>query len=227
MFRGIERYSAEHDFAAELLPLLEECAAAWAARAERHNRVITAVRSTQVLELTERTATEPFASISDLAPAQVSSDDPLAPSAEVAAGGAVFHPDGKVLARFGSRLFYIVGDKAHKVVIPEALRPLVSASRWMIRGPGGGFALVGSSSVVLIRGGMFSTMSLPRRRGGGEVGEIQAVVDSGRVFGVVTAETEDSGGPELWTSSDGAAWARPLILPLGGDAHSVAHGPMT
>jgi hypothetical protein len=51
------------------------------------------------------------------------------------------------------------------------------------------------------------------------------VVDDGRTFGVVTAETDDSGGPELWTSADGASWSEPLILPLGGDAHSVSNGP--
>jgi eukaryotic-like serine/threonine-protein kinase len=225
MFRGIERYSGARHFAADLLPLLEECAAAWTSRAASQNRAATSIRSTQLRYLDERAATEPFARVRELPAAAASSSDPLTTPSVLAPGGAVFHPDGKVLARFGQRLLYIVGDRAHKVVIPDALRSLIGASRWAIRGPGGGFALIGPTCVLLVRGGVFSEMPLPRRAGGGEVGEIQAVVNSGRVFGVVTAETEDSGGPELWTSPDGATWAHPLILPLGGDARSVADGP--
>lgn len=225
MFRGLERYSAVSDFAGELLPLLDSCAAAWTARAANENRAATAVRSTQLLEFPESAASEPFVRVTELSAAQVSSSDPAGPGDVIAAGGAVFHPDGKVLARFGERLLYIVSDKAHKVAVPGELRPFIGASRWVVRGPGGGFGLLGPSHVMLVRGGVFSMMPLPERPGGGEVGTIQAVVDSGRVFGVVTAETDDSGGPELWTSSDGSAWAAPVILPLGGDARSVAHGP--
>src|SRR6185369_15974933 len=45
-------------------------------------------------------------------------------------------------------------------------------------------------------------------------------------FGVVTAETEDGdGGAELWISSDGTAWAPPVVLPLGGDVHAISQGP--
>jgi hypothetical protein len=70
-----------------------------------------------------------------------------------------------------------------------------------------------------------TSMPLPTRAGG-EVGEIQAVVGDGRVFGVVTAETDDSnGGPELWKSTDGTGWTGPTLLPLGGEAHAVAYGP--
>jgi hypothetical protein len=89
-----------------------------------------------------------------------------------------------------------------------------------------GIALVGPQHVTLLRRGRFERMPLPAREGGGEVGEIQAVVGDGRVFGVVTAETDDSsGGPELWRSADGAAWSGPTLLPLGGDAHALAYGP--
>jgi hypothetical protein len=58
------------------------------------------------------------------------------------------------------------------------------------------------------------------------VGEIQAAIGAGGVFGVVTGETEDSnGGPEFWTSPDGVSWAPPIVLPLGGDVHAISHGP--
>src|SRR5262249_40429141 len=72
----------------------------------------------------------------------------------------------------------------------------------------------------------FARMPLPERAMNTEVGEIQAAIGAGGVFGVVTAETEDSnGGPELWTSLDGVSWAPPVVLPLGGDAHAISHGP--
>src|SRR5439155_25873805 len=54
------------------------------------------------------------------------------------AGGVVFQPDGKVLARFGDRLIYFVSNEPHKVGVPDALRDTVRLSRWLVRGPGGG-----------------------------------------------------------------------------------------
>src|SRR6185503_16360776 len=110
--------------------------------------------------------------------------------------------------------------------VPAEHRSAVAASSWLVRGPGGGFALVAPGHVLLIRGGRFASMPMPERATGGEVGEIQAVIDDGRVFGVVTAETDDSnGGPELWQSADGLRWGEPVVLPLSGDARSVAYGP--
>jgi hypothetical protein len=145
---------------------------------------------------------------------------------EVTRGGIVFQPDGKVLARFGERLLYFVAGEPHKVGVPEALRSAVGESRWVTRGPGGGFAVIAPSHIILIRGGRMVPMALPSRPGGGEVGEIQAALGDGRVFGIVTAETDDSnGGPELWRSTDGATWTGPTVLPLGGDAHALADGP--
>src|SRR5262249_27146889 len=125
-------------------------------------------------------------------------------------GGVVFQPDGKVLARFGDRLIYFISGEPHKVGVPDALRDEVRASGWLVRGPGGGFALIGPGHVVLIRGGRLESMALPVRPDGGEVGEIQTVIGDGSTFGVVTAETDDSnGGPELWRSTDGRGWSAP------------------
>src|SRR5262249_16690602 len=118
------------------------------------------------------------------------------------------------------------GDRPIKVAIPHEHRGVVAASRWLKRGPAGGFALVGSAHVLLIRGHRIVRMSLPARPSGGAVGEIQAAIGAGGLFGVVTAETDDSnGGSELWTSNDGVTWAPPSVLPLGGDVHAFAQGP--
>jgi hypothetical protein len=226
MFRGLPRYASVDQLAADLLPLLEERAASWAADAVHDDHVATAVRVTQTVPLAATALAEPLCAVSEVVPhslppsgAPESAPTPLAP------GGAVFQPDGKVLARFGERLVYFVGEKAHKVAVHAEHRASVASSRWLVRGPSGGFALVGEAHVLLVRAGAFRLMPLPSRPSAAEVGPIQAVVDDGRTFGVVTAETDDSGGPELWTSADGSAWSEPLILPLGGDAHSVATGP--
>src|SRR5262249_5611973 len=103
----------------------------------------------------------------------------------------------------------------------------VKASRWLVRGPGSGIALVGPSHLLLLPRSDLLSAPLPQRSGGGEVGPIQAVLGGGRSFGVITGETEDSnGGPELRTATDGATWTSPLILPLSGDAHAIVAGPL-
>jgi hypothetical protein len=112
------------------------------------------------------------------------------------------------------------------VSVDASLVAKMGAARWVVRGPGGGFAIVGPADVLLVRGGRIAPMALPTRGGGGEVGVVQAVVGDGRVFGVVTAETDDSnGGAELWRSVDGVHWLPPTVLPLNGDVHALADGP--
>jgi hypothetical protein len=226
MFLGEPRFATARDFGAALLPLLERASVAWEQQCARENRASTAFRRTRLVG-TEASG-GPLATIDERGPMKEAASNlfPGETLAPVERGGAVFQPDGRVLARFGDRLVYFVAGRAHKVVVPEGERALVAASRWLVRGPSGGFALVGSSSVLLIRGSKFVRFAPPRRADGAEVGEIQAVIGSAGVFGVVTAETEDSnGGAELWTSADGSRWAPPVVLPLGGDVHALAHGP--
>jgi serine/threonine protein kinase len=229
MFAGPERYADVDAFGAELFPLLEQIAAAWTSRAARENHAATAFRPTQMLRADELAANAPPATVREIPASDIDGTHSSfgSPQIEPArAGGVVFQPDGKVLARFGDRLIYFVSNEPHKVGVPEELRDVVRLSRWLVRGPGGGFALVGPTNVLLVKGGRMTPMRLPTRAGGGEVGEIQAVLGDGRVFGVVTAETDDSnGGPELWRSTDGTAWTAPTVLPLGGDAHAFADGP--
>lgn len=143
-------------------------------------------------------------------------------------GSVVFQADGRFLARFGEKLEYFIQDTPHRVKVPPQHAADVAATKWMVRGPGGGFALVGPAHVLVIRGGKFSMLALPTR-GEGEVGEICAVVDDGRTFGIVTLETDDSDGPELWRSegviAEGGAWQEPLALPLGGEPRALSSGP--
>jgi hypothetical protein len=229
MFTGPERHTGTEELAAELLPLLEECSRLWAARAVKANIAVTAFRSTRFLQMDQGGGSLALARVSEVVAATEDRSDAGILSKRITSispGGAVFQPDGRVLARFADRLVYFVGDRAHEVGVPSDLRRVVAATRWLGRGPGSGFALIGPSHVLLVRHGDFQMMPFPERASGGEVGAVQAVIADGRAFGVVTAETDDSdGGPELWRSSDGVAWSPPTVLPLGGEAHAIAYGP--
>jgi hypothetical protein len=218
MWSGPERFASIEEFAAELIPLLERCAASWTTRAAQENRAATAFRPTQLFRMTDSGGDDSRASVTEIRP--IEGVQPAAP------GSLVFQPDGRFLVRFGGRLQYFIEDEPHKVNVPAEHEATVAGSRWVVRGPNGGYVLVGPSSLLLVRGGRFSQLPLPTRALGGEVGPIQAVIDDGRVFGLVTAETDDSnGGPELWRSNDGVTWDEPVVLPLGGDVKSVGFGP--
>jgi serine/threonine protein kinase len=226
IFGGPERFADVESFAAQLLPRLERLASLWTTRAAKEKSAATAFRPTQMLAAQEHLAAVPRARVRERAESAIEgTHSTFSQIAALAPGNVVFQPDGKFLARLGDRLVYFVEGEPHKVGVPDNLREIVGCSRWVVRGPGGGFALVGASRVLLIRGGKMTTMDPPVRPGG-EVGQVQAAIGDGRVFGVVTAETDDSnGGPELWCSTDGATWGAPTVLPLGGDVHALAQGP--
>lgn len=218
MWSGVERYIDVETFGAELFPVLEEIASSWSSRAGKENRAATAFRATQPLGPVQSVEIGEQAVIKVI-PA------PLRESG-TGAGTAVFQPDGRYLMRFGSRLEYFIDDKPHKVSVPAEFAPDVRAARWLVRGPSGGFAFAGSSSVLLVRAGRFVRLPGPVRSSGAEVGEIGCVVNDGRAFGVVTLETDDGdGGPELWRCTNGISWEEPIVLPLGGEVSCVAYGP--
>jgi hypothetical protein len=225
MFTGPERFATIDEFARALVPLLQEAAARWKAQAAEENQAVTAFRPTQMLSIGRLQGSAPLCSVrehnaSSIVGTRTSVDEAVA--SQVVPGCVVFQPDGKVLARVGSRLLYFVQDVPHKVRVSPDRQPLVDATRWIVRGPRGGFALVGPAHILLVRGGNIDPLALP---GGGESSPISAVVGDGRVFGVATEGTEDSGGPELWLSEDGANWMGPEPLPLGGIVRAIAYGP--
>jgi len=223
---GPARYATVAEFVADLMPLVEKSAARWTARAMRENRPAMTVRPTM-------SVTVPPGSVTEHAPPQTfelprlraPSGPPLTP---VEPENVAFLPGYGSFMRFGERLLYLAdaGNRSIVLPVPALYDRLVTSSRWLVRGPAMGIALVGPEHVLLIRRGQYERMPLPVRAGGGEVGPIEAVIGDGRVFGVVTAETDDSnGGPELWRSQDGAGWSEPLILPLGGEVRALAAGP--
>lgn len=227
MFLGEERYPTAAAFGAELLPLLERVASAWEALRMTEDRAALAFR--KVAMATRRASSVPLSDNREfglMGDAEADSSLRAALLSPALPSGAVFRPDGKVLVRFGVRLLYFVGDKPHRVALMAEHRELVAASRWLVRGPIGGFALIGPAHVLLIRGSSFVRMDLPSRRDGGLVGEIQAVISGGPIFGVVTAApSEGPGSAELWTSTDGVSWSAPRVVALGGEAYSASSSP--
>ena len=64
--RGPPRYASGVDFAAALLPLLEERAASWAQSAAHSDRVATAVRPTQSVHVAATALAAPLCAVSEL-----------------------------------------------------------------------------------------------------------------------------------------------------------------
>jgi eukaryotic-like serine/threonine-protein kinase len=218
LLRGAPRYASAQAFADDLFPILDRFTEIWTRQSASAQRAVTAFRRTRLGEHHARTDDETLVTVTETRAMSV--ETPAEP------GGIVFQPDGRALARFGAHLQYFVGGDPHAVKLPPEHREEVGSARWLSRVPGGGFALAGPQHLLLIRGGRFHSMSPPQRAGGGEVGAIEAIVGDGRVFAVITGETDDSnGGAELWKSSDGVRWREPLVLPLGGDVKSASYGP--
>jgi hypothetical protein len=219
------RYATVDAFAAELLPVLDAIVQRWQERAAGENRPATAFRPTMTVAMLE----------GEGALAKIVEERPRAIRGTASRFGVdvealdsrsiVFQPDGKVLARFGSRLVYFVQDEPHRVAVGEHEEAAVARCRWISRGPGGGFAVVGPTDLVLVRGGKIWAADLPKRKGGA-VGEVQAVFGDGRALGIITAGTDESDeAPELWQTTDGSTWSAPTDLSIRGEMRAIASGP--
>lgn len=218
------RHAAVDELAQELLPLLEAAAARWTERAIRENRPATRFRSTRLLHEAPASQGPPRVAVREIPAPRLPEMAGLAPAAP---GGVVFLPGAWGFARFGERVFCFAHAEPRfmEVPVPREHRAALGASRWLVRGPTGGVAFIGQEHALLLPRTTLVPGALPAREG--EIGPIQAAVGDGRTFGVVTAETDDSnGGPELWLSRDGASFGAPIILPLGGDVHALAPGPL-
>jgi hypothetical protein len=230
MFAGPHRYATVGEFAGELLPVLERAASAWIARGAREQHPATVFRAT-VVAASLVSGGQVTAEVHEVRlPSFPGGGDP--PGSPIQPGAVVFQPDGSALARFGPRLMYLLGDRAHKVAVPGSFDAIVRDARWITRGPSGGFALLSPTEGVLIRGGVFSPLKFPVRpprpggSPGGPVGRVVMALGDGRAFAVITEGVDASDDePELWSTSDGVHWADPIAVPLGGDVRAMASGP--
>lgn len=222
MWRAPFRYESLDQLAVHLLPLLQRCSEKWRASASSKNRAATELRPTLLVPTNLDAQTRSCNAIRVRGITEILKTDGASPAEP---WNAAFQPDGKVLARFGRRVAFYVDDRAILVAIPDEFEDDVSRTRWVVRAPGGGFALIGQSSLVLIQHSSLRRLPAPSRADGCALGPLQAVVGNGALLGAVTGEVDDRGGPELiqWTNAGG--WGEPVVLPLAGDARCVAATP--
>ncbi|MFO0586473.1 MAG: protein kinase [Polyangiaceae bacterium] len=223
MMKGEPRYESLAEMRAALFPLLEKCISDWQSWCSMNDQLVaTAFRNTRPLHSIRPNVPLCAVDLIDREHRGVSQP----PSEPARPEDIVFTPDGKLLVRFGESLSYFSSSHIDSVKLPEERRSLVTTSRWLTRGPGGGFALVGAEHVLWIRDKRFLSIPLPVRRDGSPVGRIQAILSGGPGLGVLTEETEESnGGPELWFSREGTGWEGPIVVPLSGDPVAAACGP--
>lgn len=221
LLNGIERYPNIEAFAADLFPLLEKVAEKWKTRARREKRAATTLRSPKMAA--SEHVTTPLLGVAEH-PARWSTER-LAGSTANGPVLAVFQPDGRALGLFGNQLVSLIHGEAAVVGVKSDIAPLLAETKWMVRGPIAGFALVGTAHILLIgRGPDPTLLSLPKRRSGAPLGPIVAAVGDGRMFGIVTADPEDhEDNLELWVSENGATWTEPFEVPLGGTVHAMAN----
>jgi serine/threonine protein kinase len=222
MWRAPFRYERIEQFAAHLLPLLERCREKWMASASAKQRAATALRPTLLLPNNIDAVVGTSSAIKIRGVTEILQTDGAQP---VAPGNAAFQPDGKVLARFGRHVAFYIDERAILVAMPAEYHSDISSTQWVVRAPGGGFALVGPEAIVLIQHSNVRRLAMPSRSDGGVVGPIQAVVGTGTLLGVVTGEVDHRGGPELFQWTPSGTWNEPVILPLAGDANCVIATP--
>jgi serine/threonine protein kinase len=222
LLEGVERYPNVDAFAADLLPLLEKVAEKWKTRARREKRAVTTLRSPN--KGVAAPVDTPVLSVAEH-PARWSSRSRTA-SAPTGHVLAVYQPDGRALGLFGNQLVSFIHGEAAFVGVKPEIALVLDVTKWMVRGPIAGFALVGSFHILLIgRSSEPILMNLPRPRSGAALGPIVATVGDGRMFGIITADMEDKeSNQELWVSENGVTWSEPFEVPFGGTVHAMANG---
>ncbi len=222
LLNGIERYPDVESFSNDLFPLLEKVAERWKGRARREKRSATTLRSAK-LAASEHVTT-PVLGIAEQPTRWSTEQNPSnSPDGPIL---AVFQPDGRALGLFGKDLVSIIHGEAAIVDVKPNIAPLLRQTRWMVRGPIAGFALVGAAHVLLVgRGPEPTLMKLPEPHNGASRGPIVAAVGDGRMFGVVTSDVDDTeANLELWISENGVTWTEPFEIPLGGSVLAMANG---
>ena len=221
------RFASVDAFYHELLPMMEQLATQWRARAARDQKSPTAYRPTAQVQ---RPTTPKTEVVRDLPPKPLKPFDPREPNLALLPGRLGFQPDGKVLAASRSRVVFFIDRQPYLASSPtgvsadEHRAQLAQVERVHYVGDLG-YALVSPRAILLLRAGQWARLS-PPARADRTVGPITASLSHRGRLVVVTAETDDGdGGVEVWTSTDGARWEGPSTVPVGGDVHAIAEGP--
>ncbi|MCS6899442.1 MAG: serine/threonine-protein kinase, partial [Myxococcales bacterium] len=206
MFSGPERYPDVSSFSQSLLPLLSELAGL------QRQGVVAPLRSTALLP-SSRVEVALWSYREEPPP-----DKPLC----ISPGSALVQPDGRVLVHSGDQLLYLVRRKAYAIAVPVSWRETVACSRWLLRAPVGGYALIGSRSALWLRGGKFSLLPLPESLAGAACEVVAAFSGAGRL-GLLT-KGRDGAPWELWSSRDGTTWGSEALV-FEGIPHVIGEGP--
>ena len=221
------RFASVDAFYHELLPIMEQLASRWRARAARDHKAVTAYRPTAHVQKPSTPKTEV---VRDLPPKPLRPFNPSEPTLSLLPSRLGFQPDGKVLAASPTRVVFFVDGQPYLASSPsgvsaEAHRAeLAQIDRVHYVGELG-YALVAKRSILLLRAGQWTRLSPPSHPDRA-VGVVTAsLAHRGRLV-VVTAETDDGdGGVEVWSTGDGARWEGPITVPIGGEVHAIAEGP--
>ncbi len=222
---GEPRHADVASFAAQLFPLLEHVAEAWAERAGRDNVPATSYRATVPVERISTPASSRATLVDEVRARTPHPPDPARPPLALSPGKVAFQADGKILVVCGGDLYFYVDDQPYAVVPPTEERARIAEAKWATHVGEPGYAIVGERHLHFLRTGKWRAVSPPTREGGAAVGDIQAILGSRGRLAVITAENDESeGGPELWRTS-GGHWLGPLPIPLNGVVHAIAEGP--
>jgi serine/threonine protein kinase len=200
MFQGPPRYESVEELSRELMPLLDELCERWSTQGAVALDATVPLPPVIPPGVWREEAPRPTRNRRGYP----SDHGPCMPD------GVLFQPDGKVLVRFGERLFYFIDGQPIEVAVPRALHELVATSRWLRRGPGGGYLLGGARHLLHLRGGTFNPLPLPLEPGAIEV---QAVLQEDPLR--VLARGPRPGLSNVWNFHD-SRWQMAGEVPLDG-----------
>jgi serine/threonine protein kinase len=200
MFQGSPRYESVDALSRELMPLLEELCERWSSAGGDAPASTVPLPPVMPPGAWREEAPRPARNRRG----HPSDHGPCAP------GGVLFQPDGKVLARFGERLFYFIDGRPLEVAVPRSFQGLVASSRWLRRGPGGGYLLGGARHLLHLHGGEFHPLPLPFDP---EVSEVRAVLHEDPLW--ILAGGARPGLAHVWNFHD-SRWQLAGEIPVEG-----------
>jgi hypothetical protein len=127
-----------------------------------------------------------------------------------------FRGDGNLIALSHGAIVYFAENQPLVVRPPADPSFQAARVRQVVTIPSVGTILVCDDALWVLRSAGWGLLPLPQRPDA-EVGPVQACFPTLDGFCVVTAETEDSGGVEVWKSTDGSSWQAPLTVTFLGD----------
>ncbi len=135
---------------------------------------------------------------------------------------ALVQRDGRILARSGRRLFYVIDGRPTPVQVPPEHEATLVGAPAVRPLPRGGFGIVGPDGVLAFSQGKATMHAMPAG-----AGAPAAWYADRHALVLVTEERDGSDGPEIWSTTDPSSWSDPMpVDAMNGTAVAVvrAHG---